>query len=583
MKKSSDTLTELRRKAEEKVSRLSDKFDQDDHERAYHELKVHQIELEMQNQQLHETQAELENTVKSYSDLYHHTPIGFITIDQNGFILGANETFARMCSIPLHELHHSHASNLLVPDSEAIFRQRLPAFFKKPEGKTLNLQLRKTGQQTCYIELQGRHLPIKTPEQKPLLACSVLDVTLRQKALKEKREVEQQLRQKYKMEAIGVLSEGIAHNFNNSLMIILGNIELAQLKNTTPEVDAFLNNAKLGLNSSRDLVQQILTYGRKAPANQGPTTLMTVIDETLKLLRSTLPTTLEIDWSVSSSLKTISVMANVNQLQEVIINLCINAHHATRGLGKIRVTLEKADLAARDIPSQFNCRPGRYARITIEDNGSGIPAHVLDKIFDPFFTTKDVGEGTGMGLATVSGIMEQHAGMITVDSQVGKGTAFHLYFPLIAVRRMEQDNHETYQKLEAGRERILVVDDEELLTDIWSQVLTEFGYTVTCMNDSEEALRHFSADPHQFDLVISDQTMPQLTGEELSAKLVKINPNIKIILCTGNYKRVNREHFDKIGINDLLVKPVDISVLLKHVRKTLDRESAALKSAHSKS
>ncbi len=382
-------------------------------------------------------------------------------------------------------------------------------------------------------------------------------------------ELEEQLRQKYKMEAIGVLAGGMAHNFNNNLAIILGNVELSQLKlPPDSEVAALLKNAKIAILRSRDLIQQILTYSSKGAYNKTSIQLPEIVDETLKLLQSTIPSTIKVRRTVSMSSRDITIHGDSSQIQEILVNLCNNAMYAMDEEGDLTISLEMVDLKQKDIPAQYQCLPGCYSKLSVQDNGSGMSRETVGKIFDPFFTTKGVDEGTGVGLSTVQGIVDQHGGLIKVKSTLGEGTSFELYFPII--ERRKKGRALVVQELPRGTEKILFLDDDEMLANVWSKILSEYGYRVSIITSSTEALKLFTANPEYFDLVITDQTMPELSGKELIKELLNVRPDLPTILCTGYSTKINEDDTKKLGIKAFCMKPLDLPKLLQTVRKVLD-------------
>jgi PAS domain S-box-containing protein len=396
------------------------------------------------------------------------------------------------------------------------------------------------------------------------------DITERKQADQQRLELEEQLCQKYKMEAVGVMASGLAHNFNNNLSIILGNVELAQLKQPANGIAIpLLKNAKTAVLRARDLVQNLLTYSRQGTHEKIPIQLSLVIEETINMLGSTIPSTVKLQPLVSPNGDHIIINADTSQIQEILLNLCSNAVHAMEEQGVLTITLDSVELQPRDIPAQFTCLPGPYAKLSIQDSGSGIATDIMEKIFDPFFTTKAVGQGTGMGLSTVRGIVEQHGGLIKVNSTLGQGTTFELYFPAIETKQL--DTTLAVQDLPRGSEKILFIDDEEMLANVWSQMLIEYGYQVTTMTDSREALKLFIANADRFDLVITDQTMPEMTGKDLIEQLLKIKPALPTIICTGFSSKVSEEQAKELGASAFLMKPLDLPVLLQTVRQVLDK------------
>ncbi len=300
-----------------------------------------------------------------------------------------------------------------------------------------------------------------------------------------------------------------------------------------------------------------------------PLQLPLIIDETLKLLGSTIPSTIQLNQTISPDSYHATINADASQIQEILLNLYNNAVHAMDEKGELNIILDVVELTNKDIPTPDHHKPGRYAKITIQDTGCGMTAEVQEKIFDPFFTTKEMYEGTGMGLSTVQGIINQHDGLIKVISTLGEGTTFELYFPIIEKTQTAQP---TPVKADTphGSERILFVDDDEMLAKLGELLLTEIGYQVTTMTDSSEALKLFAANPDYFDLVITDQTMPDLTGKELIQELLKIKPDLPTILCTGYSSKVSEEEARELGASAFMMKPLDLQELAQTVRRVLD-------------
>lgn len=415
--------------------------------------------------------------------------------------------------------------------------------------------------------------PIKDRNGKTVAGIAVFhDISEKHKAEVERRELERQLHQKNKMEAIGVLAGGMAHNFNNNLSIILGNLELATL-NLPPQSDIaeFIDHAKLAVLSSRDLVKQIMTYSRKGEQQKVPLQLSATIAEVIAMLKSTIPSSIYLQQNLHPDSIPAYIRANASQLQEVLLNLCNNAVHAMEKQGKLTIALAAVELTRQQIPANSQCQPGYYLRLSVQDTGCGITPEIMDKIFDPFFTTKEVHEGTGMGLSTVQGVMEQLQGQVTVESHIGQGTTFHLDFPVIEVTA-EDDHHLTPSALPRGTEHILFVDDDEMLASVVHRMLTEMGYQVTLMTDSQDALKLFTAHADSFQLVITDQTMPGLTGKEFIQKLKQIRPETPTIICTGYSSKVDEEVARDLGAHAFLIKPLAMLELSQTVRRVLDGE-----------
>jgi PAS domain S-box-containing protein len=384
------------------------------------------------------------------------------------------------------------------------------------------------------------------------------------------KQLEGRLVQAQKMEAIGTLAGGIAHDFNNILWAIMGFTELTL--HSIPEGSREHHNLQQVLKASeraRDLVNQILAFSRKTAQERKPLQLASIVKEAIKLLRATIPTTIGIRTNITDPFAI--VLADPTQIHQVIMNLCTNATHVMKEKGGIlEVNLEECSPDHNFLTKQCDLAPGHYVMLTVRDTGQGIEPQILGRIFEPFFTTKGVGEGTGMGLAVVHGIVKSHDGDITVSSQPGEGTTFTIFLPKIV--REEKSTAEVLTPIPTGRGRILVIDDESMLVNLIKEMLESLGYEAIARNSSLEALQIFRSQPEKFDLVITDQTMPQMTGMELSQEFRRIRPDMPIILCTGFSETISEEKIKAVGINELLMKPIVMRNLAEAVRKVLDNK-----------
>ncbi|MHC1727512.1 MAG: cache domain-containing protein [Syntrophobacteraceae bacterium] len=384
--------------------------------------------------------------------------------------------------------------------------------------------------------------------------------------------LEKELRQAQKMEAIGTLAGGIAHDFNNILTAIIGYSEIAKSKidEGTP-LSRNLDQVLKAATRARDLVKQILTFSRQAEQELRPVQVAPIVEEALKLLRSSLPSTIEIRKSIELKSEEGVVLSDSTQIHQVMMNLCANAAHAMRKRGGVLdVTLSETDITAgqKSLVTALDLEPGRYVRTTISDSGHGMDAAVLERIFDPYFTTKEPGEGTGMGLAVVQGIVRKHGGAVAVHSELGTGTTFDVYLPRVEEETMSPVA-EAAEQSPVGSERILFVDDEKGLADLGKEMLESLGYKVTARTSSPDAFDAFRAAPLSFDLVITDMTMPVMTGIDLAKKMTSIRPGIPIILCTGFSEALMGKQTRACGICEILLKPYAITTLAKTIRTTL--------------
>jgi PAS domain S-box-containing protein len=383
---------------------------------------------------------------------------------------------------------------------------------------------------------------------------------------------EEQLRHAQKLEAIGTLAGGIAHDFNNILSAILGYTELT-LHELSQNAKAWCNLQEVLMAGKRakELVQQILTFSRKSEQERTSLRLHLVVKEVLKLLRASLPTTIRIVQDIAAD--TGYVLADPTQMHQVLMNLCANAEYAMRETGGVlKVCLDTVEVDAVIAAHHPRLRPGLHVRLTVQDTGAGIAPEILERIFEPFFTTKDVGQGSGMGLAVVHGIINSHNGAITVKSALGKGTTFEIYLPQVNATAADKVLPE--EAIPPGKGSILFVDDEDILA-VWGQEMLEhFGYDVVVRTDSIQALEAFRMAPHGFDLVITDQTMPYMTGDMLARELRDIRPDIPIILCTGFSYTIDAEQAQTQGIDAFLMKPLTARELGLAIQQVLTQQTA---------
>ena len=421
------------------------------------------------------------------------------------------------------------------------------------------------------IEKQVRDLQEHTGELTGVNHQLQQEIAEHQRAEEEKRKLEAQVQRAQRMEAIGTLAGGIAHDFNNVLTAIIGYTEL--LRYDLPEDSQTQSNLEAIFQAAiraKDLVQQILTFSRQGEQEKKPLRISTIIKEALNLVRASLPTTIEIRQNLESTSDT--VLANPTQIHQVLINFCTNSAQAMQGKGGVlEVSLENADLDLEAAAHNPDLKPGAYVKLTVRDTGSGIAPEIIERIFEPYFSTREPDQGTGMGLAVVHGIVESTGGAITVESKLGEGTAIHVFFPRIASEVTPEAR--ALSPFPTGTERILFVDDEKALVDIGVQLLEHLGYRVTARTSSIEALEAFRHQPEKFDLVITDQTMPNMTGEMLTRELLHIRPDIPILLCTGYSELLSEAQAKALGVRRLIMKPFVIREMSEAIRQVLDPSS----------
>lgn len=492
---------------------------------------------------------------KQFTVISETIPVPMIISKENGEVVFANLSAQRMFGYS--------------PDN---FKEAtIPLTYKEPEDRNLFLEeLSKlneiSGFRVDMKRSEGTEFPAELYARRiqfdgqDCILTVVHDLT-------EVMKLEHQLRQVQKMEAIGTLAGGIAHDFNNILQGIFTSIQLARKKlDEESEANKFIDRTFEYSQRAADLVKQILTFSRKSEQKLSTIQVVPVLKEVLKMMRSTLPTTIKIEQEFPDTCN--YTEGNLTQIHQVVMNLCTNAGYAMResggtlGVYLSEVVLDK--IAARNL----NLKEAAYLKLTISDTGTGMPPEMLEHIFDPFYTTKPLGEGTGLGLAVVHGIIHEHKGAISVESEIDKGSRFEIYFPVI---QKKNQTRETKQEVSInGKEHLLLVDDEEALTSLMQEELKELGYQVTPAYNGRQALDLIRSMPQKFDLVITDQTMPEMTGYQLAKALQNDSCAIPIILISGFSHAMNPEKNRQLGIKGALMKPFDRDRIGKVIRKVLD-------------
>jgi PAS domain S-box-containing protein len=413
-----------------------------------------------------------------------------------------------------------------------------------------------------------KKIPILDGNGNPLYLLGVSrDITEYRTMLENEKKLEAQLRQAQKMEAIGTLAGGIAHDFNNILTAVIGYSDLALgFVEKESLLEGYIHEVNTAGNRAKELVKQILTVARRSKTERIPVQVSLIVKEALNLIRSTLPTTIEIQTSLNSQA---IINGDPTHIHQIFMNLCTNAAQALEsdsGIITVSLSDSKLDPDIKEKPS--NLTPGDYITITVTDTGKGISGKDMEFIFEPYFTTKDIGTGTGLGLSVVQGIVKSYGGDISVQSEIGHGSTFTIYLP--AIKTNNRSEPETFDTLPVGNERVLVIDDEPAIATLCGEILSHLGYRVTTRTNSIEALELFKSRPNDFDLVMTDMSMPNMAGDHLAAELMKIRPDIPVILCTGYNKNISETRADELGIRALLMKPLTKTILAKTVRNVLD-------------
>ena len=513
-----------------------------------------------------QAEVELEKQRTTFKALFESIPDATVLVDQNRRIISINKAFTDIFGYTLDELLGKPTSVFYESKDEFLRQGRL----------RFNLSLEEATEPyiVTYRRKDGSLFPGETVGTKVVTPTGeVIGFLGLMRDVSERLIQEEALRQTHKMEAIGILSGGIAHEFNNLLAIVSGNIDIVQHKQQTGiNTEGNIGNIKETVRRAKSLVEQILTFSRQNRHNLSVLDLSAVIADTLKLLRATIPATVDI--IINDDSQSVFVNADATQLQQTLINLCTNAIHAMNEQGQLTIHLGKVALESSDLPPRIEGQPGCYATLSVSDTGCGIEQANIGRIFEPFFTTKEVGDGTGMGLSVIHGIVEQHKGFMTVDSTPGRGTTFNVFLPAIETGQPEI-RVDSDDSLPTGTERVLFVDDEECVAETCCELLEYQGYTVASTTNGGEALELFKKTPTEFDLVFTDQTMPGMTGVELAKELLKIRPDIPIILCSGYAAKVSEDVAKGIGIREFCMKPMDIKQLATIARKVLDENDSS--------
>ena len=508
-----------------------------------------------------EAEEALTRAEEKYRGIFEHSVMGIYQTTREGRFISANPALA-------HSLGYDSPEELMTAVTDlsrqvyvdpARRTELLHLLEERDVVREFEVQFYRKDQSIVWISLNLRAVR-DSGDELLYYEGTAQDITAR-------KLLEARLIQTQKIEAIGTLAGGIAHDFNNLLAAIIGYTEMAKRKFPQGELQRYLDQVLNASDRARDLVTQILVFSRRAEKEVKPIAVGSLIQEALRLLRATLPTTIEIRPQIAIGVD--AILADPTQIYQIVMNLCTNAAHAMReGGGLLDVTLGMEEIEPEMLSLYPDLKPGKYVKLSVRDTGTGIPPAIIGRIFDPFFTTKKREEGTGLGLSVVYGIVKDYGGSITVRSEPGAGSTFIVHLP--AIDRETESKAAPAHILAEGSERVLFVDDQAILVDMGREMLEGLGYQVVAATSSAEALTIFRAQPARIDLVITDMTMPGMTGKDLAKELLKIRPDLPIILCSGFSELITEDEAKRIGIKEFLMKPLSLRTIARVVREVLD-------------
>ena len=494
--------------------------------------------------------------------------IGVWSLDLVNNTISLSEEAARFYGLPEGEYGRWALSPNLLPEDELRLHQSIDKTIRNRSTFEVEHQIIKSDERsTTWVDLRGEL--VTDSEGTPThLIGTVMDITSSKQKEEEKRELEKQLQQLRKMESIGTLAGGIAHDFNNILASVLGFTELALKEAEVGSMqEENLKEVKSAGIRARDLVKQILAFARQSSGEVKPIRIQDVSEEIIHLLRSTIPSTIKILHHFDSESY---IMASATHLHQILMNLCVNAAHAmeTTG-GELSISIMDVMVKQPSVYGNTSLKQTGYVQLRVKDTGTGIPPGIMNSIFDPYFTTKPMGEGTGMGLAMVKGMVEGHGGEIGVESTPGLGSTFTVRFPICKNQEAETIST-TSERIPQGSERILFLDDERAISLLGNRMLSRMGYEVVTQTSSTKALQVFGEEPHMFDLVITDMTMPDMNGQDLAMQIKQIRPDIPVIITTGYSKALSEQTLETTGIYQIILKPFSMNEIATTIRNVLD-------------
>jgi PAS domain S-box-containing protein len=511
---------------------------------------------------------QLEESEALFREAFEYAATGIVLAGPDGSLRASNRYLQQMLGCSEAELAQLGLEDIAWPEDRAIGEDAMKQLAAgRQRFVQVEKRLRRKSGEAVWARMNGSLM--RDSAGRPVqYIFHIRDLSAEKAAESDKQHLESQLRQAQKMEAIGTLAGGIAHDFNNILSAVGGYTELAMMQLPgNAEVRGNLEHVKAAADRAADLVQQILAFSRQSENERIVLQIGSIVKEALQLIRASLPSTIEIRKAIDTQAG--SIMADPTQVHQIVMNLCTNAMHAMQAEGGLlEVRLRQVSLSRDAARTRDLAAPGDYVQLTVSDTGCGMDARTRERIFDPYFTTKAKGKGTGLGLAVVHGIVESYQGAIAVTSTPGQGTRFDVFFPVTDgdQRPMDTGDEEDF----SGRERVLFVDDEPMLVDLGRTILAKQGYQVTGMTDPREALAVFRQAPDRFDIVVTDLTMPGLTGDRLAEAIAAIRPDVPVLLCSGYV-----QHGSHPCLAGTLHKPLQMQGLSRAVREALDQRPAS--------
>lgn len=571
---SSTSGQDLRQKAEalaeERIARTpedSATLSPEEIRKTIHELRVHQIELEMQNEELRTAQIQIEAGRERYFDLYNLAPVGYITLSELGLILEANLTTATLLATTRRSLIKQPFSLFIFKEDQDIYYLQCKKLFASGEPHGCELRLIRPDGTRLWAHLTG--VASQTDDGAPACRVVISDITKRKESEEEKKNLQAQLIQAQKMESVGRLAGGVAHDFNNMLGIILGYTELA-LDRVEPNGSLYrdLEEIQKAAQRSADLTRQLLAFASKQIIAPEEIDLNKTVEGMLTMLRRLIGEDILLDWKPYKGLWPVKM--DTTQIDQTLANLSVNARDAIAGVGRITVETHNITVDETFCAQQMGCTPGEYVMLSVSDNGCGMDAKTLLLVFDPFFTTKEMGKGTGLGLATVYGIVKQNNGFINVYSEPGQGTTFNIYLPRFISKAKPLSIHVPVQTPARGHETILLVEDEPAILKMTTILLEHQGYTVLAASSPGEAMRLAGEHSGQIDLLLTDVIMPEMNGRELAQNLSSICPNLKRLFMSGYPGNVITRHGVLDASECFIQKPFSLYDLGTKLREAIE-------------